>query len=53
MQLCWLILVGKGKNITRVGAGSLCKQLHLFERLPPWQPVVPLVPGVDPSTAEP
>lgn len=34
-------------------AGSLCKQLQLFERLPPWQLVATLVLGPAASVAEP
>lgn len=34
-------------------AGSLCKQLQLFERLTPWQLVATLVLGFAASIAEP
>lgn len=34
-------------------AGLLCKQLQLFERLPPWQLVATRVLGIAASIAEP
>lgn len=60
MQLCWdnanmaYSCQEREKHyVCRCSAGSLCKQLQLFERLPPQQPVATLVPGIAPSIAEP